>query len=122
MMNSTLILESIHVTVSSTIVATSPQKSRRSRIRTFSVPMNSADDTCALVVNRRTSRAVSHAPAWVIRSSPSSNPRFRRAAIRSMVSGILARRLNRPQVSSSRSFSIEKSGQGFLSKCRRPAA
>ena len=116
MTNSTLIFVRIHATASSTIAGTSPWKSRRSRMRTFSAPMNSAQDTWAEVVNLRMSRARSHAPAWVIRSSLSSSPRFRRATIRSIDSGTLARRLNRAHVSSSRSFSREKSGQGFLSK------
>ena len=104
MMNSTLILESIHATASLIIVGMSRWKSRRSRILTFSVPMNSAQDTCAVVVNLRMSRASSQAPAWVMRSFPSSKRRFRRATIRSMATGTLARSQNRAQVSSSRSF------------------
>ena len=83
---------------------------------------DSAHDTWADVVKRRTSRARSHAPACVIRSSSSTRPRFRSATRRSMASGILARRLNRAQVSSSRSRSMEKSAHGIWSKCRRPAA
>ena len=56
MTNSTSIFVRIHVTASSIIACASPWKSRRSRIRTFSVPKNNAHDTWADVVTRRTSR------------------------------------------------------------------